>query len=264
MTPIRSWTTPERVIRTAIFTVIITVFTVLCYKDRYIAYPRENVTSLLKNFPDLEGQSPEPDPDITESTVDTLTRGMTLREIEDQLGSPVFADDSQAVYFGEAGMLLVPLRRGKLFGEVVWKDGPHNQVDLFLQLAMAIGLTPVSLFALFQLARVVTTRAELSDAGLKLRGKPLVPFDAMKALDATHYRKKGWVEISYSLGGRDRRVRLDDYVIKEFPAMIREICARRGFESPLAVPDGDDSGHENPAPLEESPDASNAGNGSNS
>ena len=259
MVPIRSWTTLERVIRTAIFAVIITVFAVLCYKDRFWAYPRDNVASLLRNFPDQQGQAPQPDPAITESTAATLTLGMALHVVEERLGPPAFADDAQAIYFGEAGMLVVPLRRGKLAGDAVWTDGPHNQIDLFLQLAMAIGLTPVALFTLFHLGRVLTTRGELSDAGLKLRGKPLVPFDAMKALDASRYRKKGWVEISYSLGGRDGRVRLDDYVHKEFPAIIREICARKGFESPLPDSGGDDANHEDAPSNAETSNSSGAG-----
>lgn len=257
MEPIRSWTTLERVIRTAIFAVIITVFAVLCYKDRFWAYPRDNVAGLLRNFPDLQGPTPEPNPEITESTAATLTRGMTVSEVEQRLGPPAFSDNSQAVYFGEAGMLLIPLRRGKLAGDAVWTSGPHDQMELYFQLIMAIGLTPVALFALFHLGRVLTTRAELSDAGLKLRGKPLVPFDAMKAMDASHYRKKGWVEISYSLDGRDGHLRLDDYVHREFPAMVREICARNGFESPLTDSAGDDGDHEDAASNAESSDAAN-------
>lgn len=274
MVPIRSWTTLERVIRTAIFTVIITVFAVLCYKDRFWAYPRDNVASLLRNFPDQQGQSPVPNPDITESTADTLTQGMTVSEVEDRLGPPAFSDDplppdhlAKSYYFGEAGMLVIefdPRRRGKLAGDAVWEPGPHDQMELYFQLAMAIGLTPVALFTLFHLGRVLTTRAELSDAGLKLRGKPLVPFDAMKALDASHYRKKGWVQISYSLGGRDGRVRLDDYVYKEFPAIIGEICARKGFESPLQDSGGDDADHEDADSNAESSNSLGAGNDANS
>ena len=264
MEPIRSWTTLERVIRTAIFAVIITVFAVLCYKDRFWSYPRDNVASLLRNFPDLQDPTPEPNLDITESTAATLTRGMTVSEVEQRLGPPAFSDNSQAVYFGEAGMLLIPLQRGKLVGVAVWKSGPHDQMELYFQLIMAIGLTPVALFTLFQLGRVLTTKAELSDAGLKLRGKPLVPFDAMKAMDASHYRKKGWVELSYLLDGRDGHLRLDDYVHREFPAIVREICARNGFESPLTDSAGDDADHQDAASNAESSNSSDAGNGPSS
>ncbi|MCH7703179.1 MAG: sulfatase-like hydrolase/transferase, partial [Planctomycetes bacterium] len=122
MVPIRSWTTLERVIRTAIFAVIITVFAVLCYKDRFWAYPRDNVASLLRNFPDQQGQAPQPDPAITESTAATLTLGMALHVVEERLGPPAFADDAQAIYFGEAGMVVVPLRRGKLADDAGWRD----------------------------------------------------------------------------------------------------------------------------------------------
>lgn len=271
MEPIRSWTTLERVIRTAIFTVIITVFAVLCYKDRFWSYPRDNVASLLRNFPDQEGPTPQPNPDITESTAATLTPGMTVSEVQDRLGPPAFSDDSlppdygvKLYYFGEAGMLIVPLTRGKLAGDAVWESGPHDQLELYFQLVMAIGLTPVALFALFHLGRVLTTRAELNDAGLKIRAKPLVPFDAMKAMDTSHYRKKGWVEISYSLDGRDGHLRLDDYVYREFPAIVREICARNGFESPLTDSAGDDGDHEDAASNAESSNSSDAANGASS
>ena len=219
---------------------------------------------MLKHFPDRQGQEFEPNPQIGESTAAILTRGMAISDVEERLGPPAFSDDAQAVYFGDAGMLLLPLRNGKLKEDSVWTSGSHNQIDLFIQLALAIALTPVSLFALFHLGRVLTTRAELSDAGLKLRGKPLVPFDAMTAMDASRYRKKGWLEISYSLDGRDGRVRLDDYVHREFAVIVREICSRKGFESPLRESAGDDGDHENADSNTESSNSSDTGSSAGS
>jgi len=263
MAPIHSWTTLERVIRTSIFTVIITVFTLLCYRDRFWAYPQENVDTLLRSFPDRQGLEVTPDPRITESVATTLTRGMTIAQLEERLGPPAFSDDAQAVYFGEAGMLLVPLRRSRVSDEPIWRDGPHSAMDLTLQLIMAIGLTPVSLFALFHFGRVLATRAVLSDAGLKVRGHPLVPLQSIKNMDASQYRKKGRIDFEYTLDGKQGRLRLDDYVHREFPAMVRDICTRREFENPLADSstdraDDDADGEEpvSPGPAAESSDRS--------
>lgn len=261
MEPIRSWTTTERVVRASIFAVAIVVFTGWCYWDRFVGYPQQNVDSMVKNFPDFQGQPPPPNPEVIESVTSTLTRGMKMQEVEDRLGPPAYVDDVQALYFGEAGALQIPLRSGKLASDATWKPAePHSPVDLQIQYIMAVGLTPVSLLVLLHLGRILTTRAELSDAGLKVRGKPLVPFEAMTSIDIDQYAKKGWVDLRYELNGRNGRVRLDDYVYREFPAIIREICMRTGLESPLDQRADDDSQDAPAPPTESSTPADSAAN----
>ena len=129
-----------------------------------------------------------------------------------------------------------------LVTKVKWFHGREKESDLFTQLLMGCVIGALGLGMILQMIRVVTTRAELTDAGLKVNsqggtrwgGSPLVPFEAMTGLGTEDYKKKGWVEVEYRLAdGIEGKVSLNDYVHKAFPQIVGEICRRRGFDNPI-------------------------------
>ena len=94
----------------------------------------------------------------------------------------------------------------------------------------------VALVASIHLVRVVTTRISLAEEGLKIRGKPLIPWDAMTGIDAKRYEKTGWLRLEYELGGRTGRLRLDNYWHKAFRSIVGAICERKAFDYELPPP----------------------------
>jgi len=73
------------------------------------------------------------------------------------------------------------------------------------------------------LGRVLATRATLSDAGLRVRGTPLIPWEAITDVRADASARSGRVELAYSSGGRTKVLRLDEYVHKALPAIVAAI-----------------------------------------
>ena len=97
----------------------------------------------------------------------------------------------------------------------------------------------LGLLMLVQWIRVVTTRIELTEAGLRINsqggrawgGSPLIPFEGMKGLrdpdDRYRKKKSDWVELDYELAdGTTGCVRLNIYVHKAFHEVMAVICWR--------------------------------------
>ena len=246
MTPIASGTTFDRILRTCALAALLIVFGGWFLYDGYVAWPAENLEKAVQAL-DPAPQTPPAMNDIVtpaagrdlleefekkQGTAERLTRS----DIERRLGAPGWESTEGArtelQYFGRAGVLKIELR-GDLVAGGGFIDGYHNQKELTNQLIFGYALVPVAVIMLVQLVRVLTTRVVLSDEGLKVRGRPLIPFDAMTGLDAGAYRTKGFVDLVYQYQGDQRRVRLDPYVIREFAPIVTEICTRRGFENPL-------------------------------
>jgi len=107
-----------------------------------------------------------------------------------------------------------------------------TETDLLVQKIMGLVIGVVGLALFVHWLRVILTRTTLTEQGVKTSGYPFVPFEAMRSLRAEQFARKGWVEVEYAMDGRTRAIRLDDYKIKAFPAIMEEICRRKGFEDP--------------------------------
>lgn len=248
MDSIRSGTTTERIVRTSILTAVLLGYAAWSFVDAYHVYPRQNVEGLVQNL----NPSPDPDtvainPKVTRAAVKSIQPGDAMSEVQARLGEPNAVQGRVSFYFGPGGMARIPSDGDKVARNgSTWRDGDHNDVDLLLQKIIGGGVGVLGLLMLWQFIRVVTTRIELSEAGLKVNsqggtrfgGSPLVPFEAMTALDSRDFKKKGWVEIEYKLAdGTAGTVSLNDYVHKAFSRVVTEICRRRGFENPLQTED---------------------------
>ena len=248
MESIRSGTTTERIIRTSILTAVLLGYAAWSFVDAYHVYPRRNVEGLVQNL----NPSPDPDtvainPKVTRAAAESIQPGDAMSEVKARLGEPNAVQGRGSFYFGPGGMARIASDGDKVARSgTTWRDGDHNDVDLLLQKIIGSVVGVLGLLMLLQFIRVVTTRIELSEAGLKVNsqggtrfgGSPLVPFEVMTALDSRDFRKKGWVEIEYKLAdGTAGTVSLNDYVHKAFRGVVDEICRRCGFDNPLQAED---------------------------
>ena len=94
----------------------------------------------------------------------------------------------------------------------------------------------------------------MTGAGLKTRGRPLIPFEAMTVLRTGEHRDPQAVAVEYSIAGRKGVVRLDSYVVKELPAIVSGICEQAGFPHPTASPQEKPNEVDSPSKREASPD----------
>ena len=244
MEPIRSGTTTERVVRTGILTAVLLIYSAWSFVDAYHRYPRGNLRGLVQNLhPSPDPQTVEINPNVTRATLQAIEADQPLSEVRARLGEPNEVQGKTSYYFGPGGMGKV-ISDGAKVGQASWRSGDHDDADLFIQKLIGCLVGFLGLLMVLQLIRVVTTRIELSEAGLKVNsqgglrfgGSPLIPLEAMTALGSQDFKKKGWVEIEYTLSeGTDGVVSLNDYVHKAFREVVTEICGRRNFDNPLEV-----------------------------
>lgn len=253
MEPIRSGTTTERVIRTTILTALFVGYSLWSFWDGYYGYPNKNVAVLKENITPVPQTPPQINGRVVWTEVSSLHekvhkdhQEVTEAEVVASLGEPAAREGDTSFFFGPGGMARIVFENG-LVKQVKWFHGPKKESDLFTQFVIGYATGVLGLAMILQLIRVLITRAELTDAGLKVNsqggrrwgGSPVVPFEAMTALRTDDYKKKGSVELEYRLDdGTEGTVSLNDYVHKAFPAIVGEICRRRGFENPMRQADG--------------------------
>lgn len=241
MAEIRSKVTLEQIIRKGIFVGMVVVFGAYFAYDGYIGYPRKNLDQIRKSRPEMV---PLEHPPINwrvtvENTgrieADKLT---SLDKVKDVLGDPDHqSDDGLSFYwFGPA----VAMKVTTIGQDVIPRGNIHRataayktELDMRSQKILALVLAILGIPLIVHYLRVLTYSVRLDDQGLKVSGKPLIPFEAMTGLDAARYRDKGRVELQYNRDGQDATVRLDDYWIRDFNTLINALCERKGFENPL-------------------------------
>ncbi len=236
MQPIRSGTTTERIVRTTLLVLLTNGFGIVFLWDGYVGYARDNAEQLVGSL----GLEPDPFPAITPEftaaeahrVIQDVSPGTAAAAVKALLGEPTFPHGDDMYYVGPGGHLRIRLDRGRVVG-VRWIDGIHSESELAHQRWIGYGLGALGVLFLLHFIRVVTTRVMLTDEGLKIRGRPLIPFAAMDALQADRSGRSGRIELEYSLAGRRSLLRLDQYVVKHLPAIVAAICERKNFTSPL-------------------------------
>lgn len=234
--PIVSGTTRERLIRAAATTFLAVVIGVWFGYDGFVDYPRENWDYIRSNYlaqpPDSPTTLPVPDPDIGPHTPESLSAA-TLPDLEEQLGPAHFRTEDRALWIGAGwGALIASLDPAGNITALNWDRAKHTATDILWQKILCGFCLAVGLVLLVHLARLLRFRVSLDEAGLHI-GATSVPWDRMRALDISAFKNKGWVELEYDCEGQPARLRLDSYHIDRFDDIIREICTRRGFTSPL-------------------------------
>ncbi len=234
MEPIHSGTTRERLVRAALGAVLVCGYSAWSLWDGYIAYPRENVEAVFQSELGIQPPDPLPviNPELTSLSV-AAYEGASLESIEVRLGAPAHRSRDQIYYLAPGGYVSLELRSSRV-RVAAWHDGPsHSSTDLMWQKGIGFALAPIGCLLLINLCRAVTLRVTLTDAGLKLRGKPIVPFDAMKGIKPG--KNSETVVLEYRRDGRDGVAQLDGYVVKEQASIVTAICRRTGFTDPFAT-----------------------------
>ncbi len=256
MNRIETGTTGERWIRCALFIGMFSVFGGWFAYDGWVKYPSKNLEAFKQELP-KEGQSGNItiNPRVTlarvvpfkaalrhrDGGVDPQAKDtvVTPNQLVTALGDPAFEDRATGHMYFIGPALLVVARpvEGKLRLESDLELKPskeRTEKDIQGQKSTAIILAVVVVIALIQLVRILTTCVIVDDQGLNYNGKAIA-WDAMTGLDASRYREKGWVDLEYKSGEEVDALRLDNYKIREFEAVVTAICERKGFANPITA-----------------------------
>jgi len=235
MEPIVSGTTTERIIRTSLVFLVLAGFALYYFRDGYYGYPNANLREFLASLGIADHPAPPIDPTLTMQRAGELAgelRGRPFAQVQKSLGPPGLAHENQRCYFGPASRLCLTLT-GDLVTEAAVAQPTHSEADLRAQKGVGWLLALIATAFGVQLVRVLATRVSLTDAGLRIRGHSLIPFEALTGIRADRYMKSGWLELDFVREGQPASVRLDNYVIREFRPIIEKICEHRGFTNPL-------------------------------
>ena len=241
MTDIRSRVTLEQIVRKGILVLMVTGFCVSFAYDGWNRYPRKNAAQIVKTLVPRPESVPAINPAVTRKAATSLekrAKPFPLGVVVQQFGKPGWRskDEATAYYFGPAGVLTLSTVADTVIDAKYRDAGYKSEFDLLVQKGLAVVLAVLGIPLLVHYVRVLTFTTNLTDAGLKLRGKPLVPFEAMTSIDAERFKEKGWVDIRYTRDGVEGILRLDEYWIRRLPDIMAAICERRGFANPLNKP----------------------------
>ena len=250
MQSIVSGPSAERVVRTLLLMLLLDGFTVAYLWDGYLGYSRQNTNELVRLLGLPSDTAPTINSTLTASEGQRLAQavkaGDELSAVTAVFGRPNLEHGGDAYFLGPGGWLKVtaadlPLSRaasnhsaGSRIVSVTWTNGPKTESDQQWQCWIGYALAVGGLIIAIRLALVLTTRLTLLDDGL-LRGKQLIPLDAISALRSDPAGRSGYVDIEYSVEGRLQRVRLDGYVFKRLPEIVTALCERKGFSNPWAA-----------------------------
>jgi hypothetical protein len=231
MTQITSRTSTERIVRSLLLSLLVDVFAVYFLYDGYVGYPQKNAVQFASLFGQSAGEAPAPNPRLTAGqarrVVESTSAGAPLDKISAELGPPAMRQADAAYFLGPGGWLKVDID-GDRSRSAKWFDAPHTESDQSIQRLIGWMLVALGIAATLNLARVFATRAQLTDAGLQVTGRPLVPLESITAV-RTSTSAAGVSEIDYSHKGQMATLRLDPYLYKEAAAIAHAIAERKGF-----------------------------------
>ena len=232
MQAIHSGTTTERLVRAVLLVIMLSGFAGWYLWDGYVGYARANARALLE----LLGRQDEPPPaidwELTEELANRLSADLgdqaNLVNIEARLGQPTLQHGDDTYYLGPGGHLRVSTSpQGTT--EAQWNDGRYGESELKSQRGIGYVLGVLTLAAIGHLLGVLATRVSLTDEGLRIGRKPIIPLDAIAGLTIPSRGRGNVVVVEYEMDGRSRSVALDSYVVKKQPAIIAAIQERKGF-----------------------------------
>ena len=229
-----SRTTNERIIRALLVTVFVGGFAGAFLWDGYVRYAQNNAVQLVRSLGLDETAKLVVKPNLTADEARRLAQriaeGAAFDTLAAMLGEPQLARGDDAYYLGPGGHLRIHQERGRV-ESVEWRDGVHTDTDQVLQryLGYALGLVGIGLIV--RLVRVVMLRVSLTEAGLKITGKPIIPWDAIAAPRAANVKSGRCIELDYTLTDRRGRIRLDDYLVKDFDPVVTALCDKKGVRN---------------------------------
>jgi hypothetical protein len=109
------------------------------------------------------------------------------------------------------------IEEAKAAGKPVPEKLPHDDLGIFLNKLIGIGLQPLGAFILYWGWHSSRGQYRFTVDTLHVPGHPPVPIDAIRAIDESKWDRKGIAYIDYEVNGATGRIKLDDYAYERTP-----------------------------------------------
>lgn len=217
------------------------------FYDHAIGYPKKNYDVAVQHLTPLIGADkiPAAFPEIPSQ--DDCKKLMASEPaspeaVHQAWGTPIHVSEDNSgtreLYASKYGMAEVPIV-GKYvnFKSINWISWNKSKDDIQMQLYCAIVAFLFGLFFLRRAYKASTLRVVIDDEGLVYAGRR-VPFADMTKF--TNYSKKGWVDLFYTLGAQERKIRFDNQKVGKFDEIIETLCRAKGFADPRKAVEEED------------------------
>lgn len=188
----------------------------------------------------------------TTLSVDELGKSLTRQDFEqlrasspttrDQvraaLGEPLPPKDAAArpdnverfaSIYGMAVVPFTPTGRVSVRG-MQWQPWGHSRDEIDTQYYWALVPGLIALYFFVRVYRAATLRAAIDEEGMTYGGRRIAFAEMVSLRD---YNRKGWVDLYYRAGEREKRLRIDNQKIARFDEIAELICEKKGFANPI-------------------------------
>jgi hypothetical protein len=160
--------------------------------------------------------------------VERLVRGSpgTTNALHD-LGEPIVTSGRDRYYASRYGYVKVTLGADG-HATADWRPWfkDKSEVDQQFWWALVPGLP--GLYCLYRLIKAATLKVVIDDEGMIYGGKRIAFADMVSLRD---YSPKGWIDLYYKFGAREKKLRLDNQKVRLFDDIVAAICEVKGFRN---------------------------------
>jgi hypothetical protein len=146
-------------------------------------------------------------------------------QVRQSLGPATFSADGDDYYVTRYGYGRFSSQGS---GWQKWPNGGKDKEEIQQQFYFALIPLPIGLYFLYRLIKAATLRVVLDDEGLTYGGRRIACADMVSLRD---YSPKGWIDLYYRSGEKEKRLRLDNEKVKLFDEIVAAICEAKGFKN---------------------------------
>ncbi len=165
----------------------------------------------------------------TEADLKRLPAGEpTAREkLYEVLGQPELRDGADEYFVGRYGFIKATVRGGLVTRtDLTWTKWYKSRAEMVGQFYWAVPPALIGLYFLWRLYKAVTLRVVVDDEGIDYGGQRIAYAEMVSLRD---YNPKGWIDLYYRAGDRERKLRLDNEKVALFDEIVAAICEAKGF-----------------------------------
>jgi hypothetical protein len=151
-------------------------------------------------------------------------------QLYEQLGRPVLVSGTDQYFMSRYGYAKVTVNRDgrATLSPSDWVTWAKTKEEIDHQFYWAAIWAVPGLYFLYRLIKAATLRAVIDDEGMTYGGKRIVFADLVSLRD---YSPKGWIDLYYQSGARQKKLRLDNEKILLFDDIVAAICQVKGFRN---------------------------------
>jgi hypothetical protein len=201
--------------------------------DGVIGYPKKNraeAAKVLAGKPiegqvtfDQLGERPAEE-DVARLQVAKPT---SRQQVYDVLGQPTFKAGDEEYFISRYGYAKITMRGGIVNrDELLWKKWYKSKEEVTGQFYWALIPALPGLWFLWRLYKAATLRVVVDDAGVQY-DRQRIGWEAMESL--RDYSPKGWIDLYYKDGARQKKLRLDNEKVALFDEIVAAICEKKGY-----------------------------------